>query len=403
MDGINNSYEKIDKEISMYFESKHEKLIKEEKDMKEKLQIEVTKIKAKLEEYLTVANDLLKKYERINKGIKSFNNEEKNNDNFKILKNLTYISKINTNKKKMNDMTKLLMKNLKIDFIENNVKYEEYFFNGLPIPKNVTISEIDSNNFKLSWEIDDKRILNIEKTNIIYKVEIRKENDEFKLSYKGNDRNCNINNLYSNTNYEVKICSIYNNISSKWSEVEKVKTKKVNVDSIILNESKRSDEFMNKLYEWIGGKKLELLYRGSRDGMSNEIFHNKCNNQGPTISLIKSEKDYIFGGYASIDWTSYGNYRKAPESFIFTLTNMYNIELTKFPNSDPNYSIGDDTTYGPVFGNCFDICIQFPSSHQINFPKSYDDVLGKGKSIFTGDNKVSNFNLKEIEVFKLIK
>lgn len=26
MDGINNSYEKIDKEISMFFESKHEKL-----------------------------------------------------------------------------------------------------------------------------------------------------------------------------------------------------------------------------------------------------------------------------------------------------------------------------------------------------------------------------------------
>ena len=36
-------------------------------------------------------------------------------------------------------------------------------------------------------------------------------------------------------------------------------------------------------------------------------------------------------------------------------------------------------------------------------PNSYKDVLGKGKSIFTGDNDNNKFNLKEIEVFKLIK
>ena len=371
--------------------------------MKDKLQIEVTKIKSKLDEYLTLANDLIKKYERINKGIKAFNNEEKNNNNFIILKNLTYISKINTNKKKMKEMSKLLMKNLKIDFIENNVKYEEYFFNGLPIPNNIIISDIDSNNFKLSWEIDDIGNLNIDKNNIIYKVEIRKENEEFKVLYKGNNTSYNINGLKSNTNYEIKICLVYNNICSNWSEIKRVKTKKTNLDSIILNESKRRDEFIKKLYEWTGGKQLELLYRGSRDGMSNEIFHNKCNNQGPTISLIKSEKDYIFGGYASIDCTNYGTYKNAPESFIFTLINMYNIEPTKFPNSDPNFSIGDDKNYGPVFGNCFDICIKFPSSHQIYFPISYEDVLGKGKSIFTGDNNIENFKLKEIEVFKLIK
>ena len=84
---------------------------------------------------------------------------------------------------------------------------------------------------------------------------------------------------------------------------------------------------------------MELLYRGTRDGMSAEVFHNKCNNKGPTISLFKNEKGYIFGGYASIDWTSYGGYKSAPDSFIFTLTNMYNISPTKFPNSDTSKSI----------------------------------------------------------------
>ena len=36
---------------------------------------------------------------------------------------------------------------------------------------------------------------------------------------------------------------------------------------------------------------MELLYRGARDGMSVDAFHNKCNNKGPTISLFKNEKD----------------------------------------------------------------------------------------------------------------
>ena len=138
--------------------------------------------------------------------------------------------------------------------------------------------------------------------------------------------------------------------------------------------------------------------------MKADTFHNRCNNKGPTITLIKNEKGYIFGGYASIDWTSSGNYKTAPDSFIFTLTNMYNIAPTKFPNSDTTYSIRDDNSRGPCFGVGYDIGILFNSgSNYTNFPKSYQDVLGRGYSIFKGDTDNFNFNLKEIEVFKLIK
>ena len=148
---------------------------------------------------------------------------------------------------------------------------------------------------------------------------------------------------------------------------------------------------------------MELLYRGTKDGMSGEAFHNKCNNKGPTITLIKNDKGYIFGGYASIDWVSYDDYRSAPESFLFNLTNTYNIAPTKFPNSDTNKSIYEYSSSGPDFGSN-DIEIYFPNNICTYFPTSYKDVLGKGRSIFTGDNNNSNykFNLKEIEVFKLI-
>ena len=45
---------------------------------------------------------------------------------------------------------------------------------------------------------------------------------------------------------------------------------------------------------------LELIYRASRDGWESNIFHQKCDNKGPTIVLVRSELGKIFGGYASI-------------------------------------------------------------------------------------------------------
>ena len=82
---------------------------------------------------------------------------------------------------------------------------------------------------------------------------------------------------------------------------------------------------------------------------------------------------------------------------------MYNIAPTKFPNSNTNYSIYDYSKHGPTFGNGHDIGIRFNSTQYTNFPNSYKDVLGKGYSIFKGDKDNNDFNLKEIEVFKLIK
>ena len=54
----------MDKETSKYFELKHEKLIKEEKEIKDKLQAEVTKVKSKLEEFYSLANRLIKNCEK---------------------------------------------------------------------------------------------------------------------------------------------------------------------------------------------------------------------------------------------------------------------------------------------------------------------------------------------------
>ena len=359
----------------------------------------MTKIKEKLEYYLSESNNIIKINEKLKKGIKKMENEDTN-----IIKLLSYVSKINKTK---NNINKILyierMRNLKFEFEEekNNIKYEEYFFNGIPIPKNIIFK---GNN--IAWNIDKINYDNIENEKINFNVEIRKENEEFIKIYEGNNNSCIINDLIENINYEIRICSLYNNINGQWSQIQTIKTK---LDSIILNESKREDEFVKKFYEWIECKNIELIFRGTRDGMTNDSFLGSCCHQGPTIILIKSDKEYIFGGYASISWESHymDSYCSAPESFLFTLINAHNTQPTKFiSNNDKKEIRHHNYSYGPVFGGGSDLglCQDFLNGGGwSSFPYTYQDSLGKGKSIFTGDNNNGGFKVKEIEVFKVFK
>ena len=404
---INKAYEKVDKETTSSYENKRKKLLIEENDLKEKLKTEVTKIKEQLEINSSLVDSLLKKCEKIIKGIKTIEKEEKS-----MIKTLSYVSIINKNKKEMRNLFQELMKNLKISFIENesNIKYEEYFFNGIPKPKEINFKDISKNSFKVEWKLDDINVLNLDKKEIKYILEIRKENsnEDFKQIYEGKDNNYTVNNLEKNTNYEIRICSVYNDIISNFSDINKIKTE--NYLSIILNENERGNEFLQKLYEWTGYNSMELLYRGTKDGPESNIFHQKCDNQGPTICLCKNEKGNIFGGYASISWTSDGNSHNANGSFLFTLTNIYNTAPTKYPNTQNyDYAVYHGSELGPAFGGNHDLKIvnnPFNNTNSYCQLGNYPDVLGKGNSVFSGDantnNTRSKFKLKEIEVFKLV-
>ena len=406
MKEIDNTYIKVDKETTESFEIKRKKLNKEESDLKEKLKTEVTKVKEKFEIHLSEINTLLKSSERIVKGIKALEKEEKN-----MIKTLSYVSKIIKNQKKMGQLFQQLMKNLIISFIENEntIKYEEYYFNGLPIPNNIEFKDIGTNSFKASWKIDDKNILNIDKKEIKYRIEIRKENmnEKFVQVYEGNEFNYLVDKLVKNTNYEIRVCSIYKDIKGEWSDVYKIQTKNFDIDSLILTNVEKGNEYSQKLYEWTGYKKMELLYRGTRDGAEARIFHNKCDNQGPTICLCKNEKDNIFGAYASISWTSNGGFCSANGSFLFTLTNIHGIAPTKYPNTkNYDWAVYHGQSYGPIFGgnNDLHICNNYvnDNSSYAKLGYSYPDILGRGNSIFSGDNNSNKFKLKELEVFKLL-
>ena len=67
-----------------------------------------------------------------------------------------------------------------------------------------------------------------------------------------------------------------------------------------------SEEHQQSLKGWLPtGLEGEwrLLVRASRNGFASQTFHSKCDNKGPTVTVVKSGAN-IFGGFTENSWTS---------------------------------------------------------------------------------------------------
>ncbi|GBC01429.1 hypothetical protein RclHR1_04190013 [Rhizophagus clarus] len=97
---------------------------------------------------------------------------------------------------------------------------------------------------------------------------------------------------------------------------------------------------------------FNLLYRASRDGNTPAKFHNKCDNKGATIVVVKmSNTKQIVGGYNPLLWNSDDSYLSTRDSFIFTFTNKMDFQTAKVVYSKgDNYSVQNYLVHGPVFG-----------------------------------------------------
>src|SRR5437764_8180641 len=49
---------------------------------------------------------------------------------------------------------------------------------------------------------------------------------------------------------------------------------------------------------------FRLLYRASVDGFGASVFHNRCDNKGPTLVLVRSSDNHLFGGVNFVSWAS---------------------------------------------------------------------------------------------------
>jgi hypothetical protein len=69
--------------------------------------------------------------------------------------------------------------------------------------------------------------------------------------------------------------------------------------------------------------------RGSRDGFRAEDFHEFCDKEGPTLTLVRSDCNQVVGGYTSESWSSptISIHKKDENAFIFNLTDEVYFKL----------------------------------------------------------------------------
>ena len=206
------------------------------------------------------------------------------------------------------------------------------------------------------------------------KIEMKKEIDEIKLNHKKD-----INDLKE--------------------KIEKL----INRDE--LNESKilKSEEEFSFIYSLFQNKRsFELLYQATRDGSYPKDFHEKCDNKGPTITLIQTDDNHKFGGFISKD-RQYGNreevYVKDKKAFIFSIN-----KKTKYNIKGENINAFTYSSIrGPNFTSCLGFYLNVDSGNMFEPKNSYEsetipDYNSFNKHEFAGKN---HFKAIEIEVFKV--
>ena len=170
-----------------------------------------------------------------------------------------------------------------------------------------------------------------------------------------------------------------------------------NKDSLIGDIIKNEEQY-NLICDYIDKNKafkFELLYKGTKDGDTYDIFHKKCDNQGPTISIIESTDGQIFGGYASKSW-DINNKSDIPDPDSF----LFNININK------KYGVSNNK--GLIYGNICDFgggCFHELWLHNNYFSQNGGCDNGNGFNfknyeLSGGKNK---YKVKECEVYKVIE
>jgi len=306
-------------------------------------------------------------------------------------------------------------KNLKItiDCLDKNQSYENEFSNNDITKINryflmcETIKDICD---EISSHLNDQTKIEFKDKILALKVILpsQKNNEaEFILNLKKKSLEEEISYLNERIDEQEKIINEQKIIiNNQGSDIKTLKDKISNLENKIsnfekiLNGSKNTIEINNnnedkkvrKLKKLIGRDcNLKLLYQMTKDGNSSSTFHDKVDNQGPTITLFESEDGYKFGGFTSKSFKTEPGWINDSDSFVFNFINM-----NKYPIKNKDYDAiyhGDKRTFGPEF---YDILnnssdIKKGSIRAKNYIKKQDDLKG-GDAVFLN---------KEVSVYKV--
>ena len=173
-------------------------------------------------------------------------------------------------------------------------------------------------------------------------------------------------------------------------------------DSLILN----TNESLS-LVEISKSKQGNLLYRATRDGFTAQAFHSRCDGKTNTITIIKNNLNYVFGGYSSESWDSSSRHIYDPKAFLFSLRRDGKSYNDKFTIKNSEYALYGLSSYGPTFGEGHDLYVCDQSNitvgsysefgYSYNLPDGY--IYGKNARSFLVGNY--EWTTTEIEVYQI--
>ena len=177
-----------------------------------------------------------------------------------------------------------------------------------------------------------------------------------------------------------------------------------NLNSLIINNNLHYNKLLKN---WINPNKeikAELLYRLTRDGEQISKFHELCDNKGPTLTLFHTEDGNKGGLFTPLSWDKCSNWKNDMETFIFNLN-----KNTKYEKINKELSIMCNSDFGPwVPGLGFKIIYQRRKKEiksQMKKIHCYGDLnnyFKKGTNILQNNSLEGTFNIKEVEVFKIM-
>ena len=142
----------------------------------------------------------------------------------------------------------------------------------------------------------------------------------------------------------------------------------------------------------------KLLFRGSEHGFDRKKFHEICDNQGPTVTIIHNENDHVFGGYVSISFDKDAGKADDPTAFLWIVRPIVKVYGLTDEYSNGESALWNSPYFGPKFGRGEDLWVG--GSHNGCHPTTFEFDATE----LTGSTDVDDFysfDVKEYEVFSV--